>query len=151
MTDIAILYGSVYGGAEELAETSATRLENAGFAVKLFSDCDLEDVLAANAANWLIISSTTGSGDIPQNIEDVYLGLRDNAPNLSKTGYAVICMGDSSYGETFCEAGKQFDEVMGETMAKRMLDRLEIDACETMDTAAASEAWISQLVDKIKQ
>lgn len=150
MTDIAILYGSVYGGAEELAETSATRLENQGFSVKLFSDCELEDVLAANASNWLIISSTTGSGDIPQNIENVYLGLRDTVPNLSKTGYAVICMGDSSYRETFCEAGKQFDEVMYETMAKRLVNRLEIDACETMDTAAASEEWISQLVDKIK-
>ncbi|MER2492946.1 flavodoxin [Catenovulum sediminis] len=149
MSKITILVGSVYGGAEELAETCESRLKAAGHEAQIFIDAELSDVLAADSKNWLIITSTTGAGDVPPNLENVFFTLKDTVPNLSETRYAVICMGDSSYVDTFCEAGKQFDEAMQESMAKRIIERLEIDACETMDTAEASEAWFSDYIAQL--
>lgn len=149
MSRVAILVGSVYGGAEDLADNTVKFLTDNGHQVELFNDSSLNDVLAADCDYWLVITSTTGQGDVPANLEPLFFELKDITPNLRNKQYAVICLGDSSYRETYCEAGKQFDEIMYETMAKRTQDRLEIDACETMDTIAAAADWLAQYSAKI--
>lgn len=149
MQKVAIIVGSVYGAAEELAETTLARLKEANLDAELFIDAELSDVQEYAASNWLLISSTTGSGDLPPNIEAFYFALRDTLPNLSNIAYGVIAMGDSSYFDSYCGAGKQLDEVMQEAMAQRMLDTLEIDACETMDTEEASQEWLQRYIHSI--
>ncbi|WP_017445501.1 flavodoxin [Gayadomonas joobiniege] len=149
MQKIAIIVGSVYGAAEELAETTLTRLRDAGFEAEIFVDTSLADVQSFGAEYWLLISSTTGAGDVPPNIEDFYFQTRDTVPNLSKIQYAIMAMGDSSYFDTFCGAGKALDEMMQESMAVKVLETLEIDACETMDTAEASAAWLDKYITAI--
>ncbi|MCU4676962.1 flavodoxin domain-containing protein [Catenovulum sp. 2E275] len=149
MSLTAILVGSVYGGAEDLAENTLKKFKQAGVEAKVFSDCSLADILAENPEHWLVITSTTGQGDVPDNLANVYFELK-NTPNLTGQKYAVIAMGDSSYFDTFCQAGKDFDEVLAECMATQLQPKLEIDACETMDAVGAAQTWLDEFIAKLK-
>lgn len=149
MSQVAILVGSVYGGAEDVADETSKLLSEQGHQVNIFTDSSLDDVLIANPETLLVITSTTGQGDVPANLEPLYFEIKDKTPDLRDKQYAVIAMGDSSYGETFCQAGKQFDEVLTESMAAQTLPLLEIDACETMDAFGAAQAWLGDLSAKL--
>lgn len=151
MSRIALLVGSVYGGAEDVADNAKTLLTKAGHEANIFTDTSLDEVLKSDSDIWIVITSTTGQGDIPDNIAEVFCELKDSTPNLKGKFYAVICMGDSSYFNTFCEAGKQFDEIMFDTMAKRIVNRLEIDACETAEPFEVAEPWLVSLNEKIAE
>jgi len=96
-----------------------------------------------------VITSTTGQGDVPANLEALYFEIKDTTPDLRGKQYAVIAMGDSSYGDTFCQAGRRFDEVLTESMASQIQPLLEIDACETMDSVGAAQEWLESLLSKL--
>ncbi len=149
MSSIAILVGSVYGGAEELADHAEKMLQQAGHQTQQFSDAALTHLLEYNPNFWLVITSTTGQGDVPANLEALYFEIKDTTPDLRGKQYAVIAMGDSSYGDTFCQAGRRFDEVLTESMASQIQPLLEIDACETMDSVGAAQEWLESLLSKL--
>ncbi|NTS77747.1 flavodoxin [Catenovulum sp. SM1970] len=146
MSKIAVLVGSVYGAAEELAEHAISELSNKGLECELFNDAGLASVKDFNADAWLIITSTTGQGDVPPNLVDTYQALKDEFPNLSQLKYGIIAMGDSSYHDSFCGAGKQFDALMKELMATSLQEKLEIDACETMEPVEYSANWLNDFI-----
>lgn len=149
MSQVAILVGSVYGGAEDVADETSKLLSEQGHQVNVFTDSSLDDVLVVDPDTILVITSTTGQGDVPANLEQLYFEIKDKNPDLRGKQYAVIAMGDSSYGETFCQAGKQFDEVLTESMASPSLPILEIDACETMDPFGAAQDWLTEFQAKL--
>lgn len=66
MADITLISGSTLGGAEYVAEHLAEKLEEAGFTTETLHGPLLEDLSASGI--WLIISSTHGAGDIPDNL-----------------------------------------------------------------------------------
>jgi sulfite reductase alpha subunit-like flavoprotein len=68
--------------------------------------------------------------------------LKSSAPYLPLLQYSLIGLGDSSY-DTFCGAIKQFDELLTELGAKPLTERLEIDACETMEPEIEAKTWIA--------
>ena len=65
----------------------------------------------------LIVTSTTGDGEIPDAMLTWYQMLCDEMPSLSHFTYGVIAFGDSSYPH-FCRAGKMIDEMMQLKMAE---------------------------------
>ncbi|WP_111977331.1 flavodoxin domain-containing protein [Algibacillus agarilyticus] len=149
MNKVAILVGSVFGAAIELAEHTEEQLKKAGIKVQLFDETPLQAVLDFTPTHWVIITSTTGMGDIPDNLISLFDEMRDSFPNLSESKYAVVGMGDSSYVDSFCGAGKQFDKLMGELMATPFIPFFEIDACETMDPVTFAEGWFEELKENI--
>lgn len=66
MADITLISGSTLGGAEYVAEHLAEKLEAAGFSTETVHGPLLEDL--STSGIWLIISSTHGAGDIPDNL-----------------------------------------------------------------------------------
>ncbi len=64
---IEILVGSQMGAAEYAAEQVAETLEKAGYEVKLHLTPDLTQ-LTRNSI-WLVVTSTYGAGDLPDNIQ----------------------------------------------------------------------------------
>ena len=149
MSTIAVLMGSVYGAAEELAEHFVDKLSAQGLKAQLFSDTELAEIERFSPKTWLVVTSTTGTGDLPDNIVDLYTELQDQSPNLTKANYAVVAMGDSSYVDSFCGAGKQFDSLLNALNAASLLPRLDIDACETTDPIAYSVEWFDALINKL--
>lgn len=144
MKKIAMMVGSVYGGAEYVAEQALPLLQQKGYQVEWFQPAALDAVLAFNADYWLLISSTTGQGDIPDNLFPFYAECRDRFPLLTNKRFAVLALGDSSYGDTFCAAGHQLFELMQELQGTAMAPMLEIDAGETLQAEDIALPWLSQ-------
>ncbi|MCD9465352.1 flavodoxin [Photobacterium phosphoreum] len=150
MNKLGIFVGSVYGGAEELAETLAAKLTSVP--VEIFFDSTLDDFMAYDADTVLIISSTTGQGEIPENLLPLYVALKDQFPLLPKQYYGVIALGDSSYGEDrFCGAGRQFDALLTELNSQSVQPRLDIDAGVNFEPLEVAEAWFTQFVASAEQ
>lgn len=145
MKKLGIFVGSVYGGAEGLAETLAAKLTSVQ--VDIFLDPTLDDFVAYDTDTVLIISSTTGQGEIPENLLPLFVALKDQFPLLPKQRYGVIALGDSSYGEDrFCGAGRQFDSLLSDLNSQRVQSRLDIDAGVHFEPLDVADAWFNQFV-----
>jgi len=127
MATILILVGTESGNAQMVADALKPVLESAGHAVdvtdKAATKADLEahDVL-------LVVCATHGSGDIPTNILPLVETLERERPDLSAHRYGVIALGDMTYQDTFCGGGKKVDAVLELCRAKKVGERLEVDA-----------------------
>ncbi|NYR12338.1 flavodoxin [Pseudoalteromonas sp. MIP2626] len=147
MAHISIFVGSVYGGAERLSDEVATTIEQAGHGVTVFNEPVLGDI--QSASHILIITSTTGQGDVPDNLADFYNQLNSTFPMLTDKPFGIIAMGDRSYGDTFCGAGRSFDELLRDLQAKPVGNRLEVDACEDFEPWPVTEPWLKNWLSKL--
>ena len=93
--------------------------------------------------------STTGQGDIPANLAELYNQLNSTFPMLTNKPFGIVAMGDRSYGDTFCAAGRSFDELLRDLQAKPVGNRLEIDACEDFEPWPVTEPWLQTWLDKL--
>lgn len=61
----------------------------------------------------LAVTSTTGMGELPDNLMPLYCSIRDTLPAAWRgLPGAVIALGDSSYGDTYCGGGEQMRELL---------------------------------------
>ena len=141
MAQILILVGTESGNAQMVADALKPVLEDAGHAV------DVSDK-AASAADLqahgvlLVICATHGSGDIPTNILPLAETLERDRPDLSHHRYGVIALGDMTYQDTFCGGGKQLDRLFERCGARRLGERLEVDAsCQPLPDEEAL-GWV---------
>lgn len=139
MAEIDILVGTVYGAAMLVAETLSDHLQASGHVCRIFDEAELEDIDASRFL--LIVSATTGQGDIPPNLQPFASALADRASYMKGWRYALIAMGDSSY-EHFCGAGRRLDELLQELAAVPLIPRLEIDATVVDEPEVAALAWL---------
>ncbi|EAR54409.1 flavodoxin [Photobacterium sp. SKA34] len=148
MARLGIFIGSVYGGAEDLAEALAESAESID--TQIYFEPTLDDFLDYKDDNVLIISSTTGQGEIPENLLPLYVALQDQFPLLPQQQFGVIALGDSSYGEDrFCGAGRQFDALLAELGAKPVQDRLDIDAGIHFEPLDVAKGWFDTFIAQI--
>ncbi|WP_144209782.1 flavodoxin [Shewanella donghaensis] len=142
MDKVTLVFGTVYGSAQFVAETLTDKIAELDFITKLVQPAELSGFVPAEDEYLIVVTSTTGQGDLPDDISSWFNELRSAAPYLPKLKYSIIGLGDSSY-ETFCGAAKQFDELLTELGAKNITERLEIDACETMEPETDATQWVT--------
>lgn len=146
MADIDILVGTVYGSAMLVAETLRDHLQAQGHVCQLFDEAELTDIDPSRFL--LIVSATTGQGDIPPNLQPFATALANGAPYMKGWRYALIAMGDSSY-EHFCGAGRRLDELLQELAADALVPRLEIDATLEDEPEVAALAWLKSWENRL--
>ncbi|MGI9210115.1 MAG: sulfite reductase subunit alpha [Rhodococcus sp. (in: high G+C Gram-positive bacteria)] len=135
-----VLYGSQTGNAEAVAEDAAAAARTHGFApvVCALDDMDLDRF--ASAGHVLIVTSTYGEGEMPDNAELFWDALSaDSAPRLERMHFAVLALGDTGY-DGFCQAGKLLDTRLEQLGAQRIVPRVDCD----VDFEDAAAAWISE-------
>lgn len=139
--ELTILYGSQTGNCEALAEEMSQKLIEQGFQVHVSSMSDIKPNDVKKLTHLLIVVSTHGEGDPPDNALPFYeflFGRR--APKLNDLQFSVLSLGDSSY-EFFCHTGKQFDERLEALGAKRLFLRADCD----LDYDEAAAEWLENV------
>ncbi|USD84575.1 assimilatory sulfite reductase (NADPH) flavoprotein subunit [Bacillus safensis] len=145
--DVTVLYGSQTGNSEGLAKKTAQHLEEKGFQVTLSSMSDFKPNSLKKIHNLLIIVSTHGEGDPPDNalsFHEYVHGRR--APKLDHLSFSVLSLGDSSY-EFFCQTGKEFDERLKELGGTRLFDRVDCD----LDYDEPFSEWLQGVASSLSE
>ncbi|WOT04247.1 flavodoxin [Shewanella youngdeokensis] len=148
MKKVNLVFGTVYGGAQYVAETMQQLLANSGYDVVLYSSDELVDFVPPQDELLLMICSTTGQGDLPDDILPWFLMMQSTAPYLPELAFGIIGLGDSSY-ETYCGAAEQLVALFEDLGAKQVGEFLKIDAGETMEPEVAAEAWLPSWCERI--
>ena len=144
-----LVFGTVYGSAQFAAETLEKEMQVLGYDVTLWQPNDVASFIPPQDELLVVVTSTTGQGDLPEDIQPWYHNLKNLAPYLPALNYSVIALGDSSY-ETFCCAGRAVDVLLSELGAKPLVELLEIDACETMEPEVEAIKWLERWNQVVK-
>lgn len=137
--EVIILYGSQTGNAQRLAENAGKALEGNDFQVIVSSMSDFKANHLKKAQNLLIIVSTHGEGEPPDNALSFHEFLHGRrAPKLDGLRFSVLSLGDSSY-EFFCQTGKEFDQRLEELGATRLYPRVDCD----LDYDEPASEWLA--------
>lgn len=149
---VAIISGSVYGTAEEVARHAASILNKAGFETSYDPRASLADIQAFSPEAFLAVTSTTGMGELPDNLQPLYFSIRDQLPAAWRgMPGAVIALGDASYGDTFCGGGESMRELFAELGIREVLPMLRLDASETVSPETDAEPWVEELVVALRR
>ena len=126
---LLILFGSQSGNAESLAKKLAKEAAARGFNARAAGMDAVTVSDLKQERQVLLITSTWGEGDMPDNVVGLWDGLNQNgsSPQFSGIRYSVLALGDRNYGETFCLAGRKLDERFAELGAERIHPRVECD------------------------
>lgn len=139
---IDILYGTQTGTAEIIATDAAEKARSKGFTPRLAELDDVDMVALASMQNMLVVVSTYGEGEMPNNAHQFWQALSaSTAPRLDSLNYGVLALGDTGY-EFFCQAGRLIDTRLEQLGAKRMTDRVDCD----IDYEELAEKWIADVL-----
>ena len=147
---VAILSGSVYGTAEEVARHAEQVLKATGFEAWHNPRASLADLQAFAPEAFLAVTSTTGMGELPDNLQPLYFAIRDHLPAWHGLPGAVIGLGDSSYGDTYCAGGELVRELFAELGIREVQPLLRLDASETVTPEADAEPWLADFAAALK-
>jgi len=148
---VAILSGSVYGTAEEVARHAEKILREAGFEAWHNPRATLADVQAFAPEAFLAVTATTGMGELPDNLQPLYNAIRDQLPAAWRgLPGGVIGLGDSSYGDTFCGGGEQLRELFAELGVREVKDMLRLDASESVTPETDAEPWLAEFISALR-
>ncbi|MGO2466819.1 MAG: FMN-binding protein MioC, partial [Serratia proteamaculans] len=139
MADITLISGSTLGSAEYVAEHLAEKLEAAGFTTETLHGPELDELTLSG--RWLVVSSTHGAGDLPDNLQPLLDQIEEQLPDLSQVQFGAVGLGSSEY-DTFCGAIQRIDDLLIARGAKRIGDRLEIDVTEHEIPEDPAEEWV---------
>ncbi|MCG3722382.1 FMN-binding protein MioC [Vibrio cincinnatiensis] len=144
---IHIITGSTLGGAEYVGDHISDVLQQAELENHIHNHPTLSDIPAQGI--WIIVTSTHGAGDYPDNIQPFIAALQQTPPNTQQLRYAVIALGDSSY-DTFCAAGKHAHDLLADIGAMPLTDCFTIDVQQHPVPEEALENWLNTFIERIQ-
>lgn len=145
--EVTILYGSQTGNAQKLAENAGKTLTGQGFQVTVSSMSDFKPNNLKKVQNLLIVVSTHGEGEPPDNALSFHEFLHGKrAPKLDSLRFSVLSLGDSSY-EFFCQTGKEFDLRLADLGGTRLSPRVDCD----VDFEEPAAKWLEAVLGSLNE
>lgn len=143
MTKAAIVYASLTGNTEEVAEILKNEFTSKGIDVTSDEISSVSPGVFADADICVIATYTWGDGDLPDEAIDFYEELA--VPDLKGKKYGVIGTGDTSY-ELFCKSAHDFDDQFAKTGATKGADTVEIENDPEDDDVDAIKAFVDAII-----
>jgi len=144
---LLILFGSQTGTAEKLAKQIAKGSKSCGCNSRVIDANEHTKIDWSKEVNLLVVTSTYGDGDMPDNAQNFWEWLQtDAAKALSHMNFSVLALGDTNY-ENFCAAGKKIDARLEQIGAKRIHPLAECD----LDYKAKSKSWTNGVLQIVGQ
>jgi sulfite reductase (NADPH) flavoprotein alpha-component len=135
---LTILFGSQTGTAEGLARKAAKEAGKRGFAATVLDMAQTDLAKLANEKNLLVITSTYGDGEPPDNAKALHSALKAGGDRpLTAVKFSVCSLGDTNYAQ-FCQCGKELDAWLERLGASRVSARVDCD----LDYEEKFAAWL---------
>ena len=141
---LTILFGSQTGNAAGLAEKTAKMATNYGLEASVVDMDGYDKSNLANIKRLLVITSTWGEGEMPDNAEALWQSVQSDAPALATMHYSICAIGDTSYDE-FCKAGLDWDGKLSSLGATSVQ---EIKLCD-VDFEPPWNEWVIEALPRI--
>ena len=143
---LTILYGSQTGNSKGVANSYKASALEQGYKANVVSMSDYKPRQLKNETHLVVIVSTHGEGDAPDDAVELYEFLASKkAPKLPNLKFAVVGLGDTSY-EFFCQTGKDFESRLLALGATALVERLDCD----VDYESVIADWTVSLNAKLK-
>ena len=140
-----IIYGTETGNAKKLATQLQSLLKKNKIQSKAIDAFQYPLEKIEKEEFIILIISTQGDGDLPQNTQKFYDNLINQDLKLASTKFAVLGLGDTSY-PFFCKSGEDIDALFEKLGANRVLPLVKADV-DYHDTA---ENWFNDILNQVK-
>jgi len=157
MSQVIILYGTLTGNTQVLAEYLAEELKknssNRHITCQNVAEISV-DFFANLASTDLILfgSSTWDDGAYPIDTRNFITELKKSPPKLNKIPFATFGCGDSSYGIYYCLAVDNLEQLLTNWGGLKIADGLKIDGYPEMtDAKLATNIWLEKIASWLKQ
>ena len=138
---LTLLVGTMTGTAQLVAQELELVWDDGELQVETLLMDKLEPSVFEREGAFLIVTSTYGQGDVPDNAKAFYEDLKAKRPDLSRVRYGVFGLGDRTYAETFNFGGKRFDDLLQELGAQRIGERVQHDASSGVLPEETAAEW----------
>ncbi len=148
MPKVILLFCSMSGNTEEIAEIIETSITNQGLELYTFQ-IDMDNITASDLLDYEAIlfgTYTWGDGDIPYELEDFY----DDLEDIDLTGKVVALFGscDSMY-PNYGGAIETFANRFKERGASNVLYHLKVDLTPDQDDVKRCQKFAEEFVEEL--
>lgn len=139
---LKILVGTVTGNAMSVAQAIQLSCTDLVADIAVLPMDGLDIGVFEQDALFLVCTSTTGAGDVPDNAQALYASLLNEPRYLGAVRYGLIALGDAlAHAATFVEGGLKFDAALQDLGARRIGEVFTHDASGDLDAETAGVDW----------
>jgi sulfite reductase (NADPH) flavoprotein alpha-component len=143
---VNVFFGSQSGNAESIAKRLVKEAKKQGYETTIAALEKASPAALAQEKCALIVTSTWGEGDPPDNAVKFWEQLKsENDLKLSSLNYSVLALGDTNY-QHFCGFGKTLDSRLEALGAKRIFERVDCN----VDFEAGAARWQTGIFEALK-
>ncbi|WP_370550623.1 FMN-binding protein MioC [Edwardsiella tarda] len=141
MAHITVISGSTLGNAEYVAEHLADKLLAQGHEVQVLHGPELDEV--PQQGIWLVVTSTHGAGELPDNLQPLFEQIENQQPDLTGIHFGAVGIGSSEY-DTFCGGIAIVDRILIAFGAQRIGEVIKIDIKQHDVPEDPAEEWLAE-------
>jgi len=149
MAKILLVTGSVFGAAMLTSDEIETALTEASHEVIRPDPQTVASLTDESVEHLVVCTSSTGNGDVPDDLLPLYTGLKTEYPRITHLSYVVVALGDSSY-ENFCGGGITMDEAILDLGARQIKAPLTLDALEVTEPEEVAPEWVVDAITEYR-